>query len=294
MSDFNKTFEDYKKEGYKWITLATGDYYPDILKDACNLYQPVLELFKQLLKASESTERLLLQINETKPQWMRIQLMRVFRKYVCPVTPVEMLKKKTQAESIIRNFGDKFRPVVEVQEAFDSRPMPDEVICALLWEYKDRGQKGYDLTERLFDLIEVRYPMLTIHGPKRAGKDVLAKDVFGKDYPYPNRPLDFLLKDSSTEDLLAVGLARYDSDRGGAQEDDRTGGYFKAADELLNFAKNYSHQKMKVIFINDGPGLLLGSMWSDYARLEREGGGKILVSTLRMLPERLNYAWLIN
>jgi hypothetical protein len=27
-------FGDFKAEGHKWITLATGDYYPDILKDA--------------------------------------------------------------------------------------------------------------------------------------------------------------------------------------------------------------------------------------------------------------------
>jgi len=37
-----KTFGDYKAEGHKWITLATGEYYPDILKDACELYKPVL------------------------------------------------------------------------------------------------------------------------------------------------------------------------------------------------------------------------------------------------------------
>jgi len=29
------TFGDYKDEGHKWITLATGGYYPDILKDVC-------------------------------------------------------------------------------------------------------------------------------------------------------------------------------------------------------------------------------------------------------------------
>jgi hypothetical protein len=40
------------------------------------------------------------------------------------------------------------------------------------------------------------------------------------------------------------------------------------------------------IQINDGPGLLLGWMWDDYARLERSHRGKILVATLRMAPER--------
>ena len=71
----------------------------------------------------------------------------VFRKYVSPNTPVEMLKKKTKATWICEEFGKGFRPIVEVQKAFLSRPMPDEALCAVLWEYKDRGKKGYDLTE---------------------------------------------------------------------------------------------------------------------------------------------------
>jgi hypothetical protein len=47
-----------------------------------------------------------------------------------------------------------------------------------------------------------------------------------------------------------------------------------------------------VIFLNDGPGLLLGSMWNDYAALERVRPGRILVTTLRMVPERLSAEWL--
>ncbi len=47
-----------------------------------------------------------------------------------------------------------------------------------------------------------------------------------------------------------------------------------------------------VIFLNDGPGLLLGSMWDDYAYLERSWPGKIIVTTLRMVPERITLEWL--
>ncbi|WP_293084465.1 hypothetical protein [Okeania sp. SIO3B5] len=36
-----KVFADYKSQGHNWITLATGEYYPDILKDACELYKAV-------------------------------------------------------------------------------------------------------------------------------------------------------------------------------------------------------------------------------------------------------------
>ncbi len=86
-------------------------------------------------------------------------------------------------------------------------------------------------------------------------------------------------------------MARYDSDRGGAQEDDRIGGYLNSANEILQYAQ-LRHLQTKVIFLNDGPGLLLGSMWSDYAKLEESGLGKILVTTLRMVPERITYQWL--
>lgn len=280
-------FSDYKASGANWITLATGEFYPDILIDACKLYQPVLEIFGQLLKASESSERLFLSTTEIKPQWMRVQLARVFRKYVSPNTPVEMLKKKTKAKEICEEFGRGFRPVQEVQRAFNSRPMPDEALCAVLWEYKDRGQKGYDLTERMFELFRSKFPLLTLKGPERAGRDVLLGEIFD-DYPNPKRPADFIIEEG--DDILAVGFARYDSDRGGAQEDDRTGGYKNCADEVLNYAKAKG-LKTKVIFVNDGPGLLLGSMWDDYSDIEDRWDETIVV-TLRMIPERINLDWL--
>lgn len=286
----NPGFSDYKQDGHHWITLATGEFYPDILEDAVALYTPVLVTFQRLLITSESSIRLFQQISEVSPQWMRIQLCRVFRKYVSPATPVEMLKKKSQVDHICAQFGPEFRPIQEVQAAFTSRPLPDEALCAVLWEYKSRGQKGYDLTDRFFTLFRARFPMLTIDGPERAGKDIRLGGVF-KDYPKPDRPVDFVIYDQDKEQVLAVGLARYDSDRGGAQEDDRTGGYRNCADEILAYAQ-VQQMAFKVIFVNDGPGLLLGSMWDDYAALERSWPSKIMVLTLRMISERLTLAWL--
>jgi hypothetical protein len=115
------------------------------------------------------------------------------------------------------------------------------------------------------------------------------KSVF-EDYPNPSRPVDFVISDA-TGVVLAIGLARYDSDRGGAQEDDRTGGYRDCASEILGYADSKG-LRTKVVFLNDGPGLLLGSMWNDYAALERARPGRILVTTLRMLAERLKAEWL--
>ena len=286
-----KSFRDYKiEERRNYITLSTGEYYPDILEDACRLYSPVLETFSQLLNHSESSCALLMNISAVPTQWMRIQLCRVFRKYVSPETPVEMLKKKSQAKKICDDFGDGFRPIHVVQEKFDARPMPDEALCAVLWEYKDRGKKGYDLTDKFFDMIQYKFPDLSIWGPRGAGADVQARSIWN-DYPNPSRPLDFVISSGDKRTIYAVGLARYDGDRGGAQEDDRTGGYKNCADEVL--AYTHSHGlNTKIIFLNDGPGLLLGSMWEDYSRIEERYPNEVKVITLRMIEERLTEHWL--
>ncbi|MCW6037248.1 hypothetical protein K4A83_13345 [Spirulina subsalsa FACHB-351] len=59
MNQKYNSFRDYKPDGHNWITLASGEYYPDILKDACDLYQPVLVLFGKLVK-SRSVESVLM------------------------------------------------------------------------------------------------------------------------------------------------------------------------------------------------------------------------------------------
>jgi hypothetical protein len=284
---FNR-FRDYKTEGHLWITLSAGEYYPDILPLALELYKPVLTTFGHLLAESHSSINLFLAISEISEPWMRIQLARVFRKYVSPETPVEMLKQKRKAQQICDQFGQRFRAITEVQRHFGERPLPDEALCAILWEYKDRGKKGYDLTERLFILLRDQFPTLKLSGPERAGKDVLLGTIFA-DYTKPDRPIDFLISDGT--EVLAVGLARYDSDRGGAQEDDRTGQYRDCAAEVLAYAREKGH-KTKVIFLNDGPGLLLGSMWNDYAYIEELYPDRVMVTTLRMVSERLTLEWL--
>lgn len=107
----------------------------------------------------------------------------------------------------------------------------------------------------------------------------------------------YLFVQSSDLDALLLpidrtfDLTRKLADRGGAQEDDRTGGYRDCANEILTYAQE-QNLKTKVIFLNDGPGLLLGSMWNDYAYIENSWSGKILIVTLRMVPERITLDWL--
>lgn len=280
-------FSGHKELGHDWITLAQGEYYPDNLSAACDLYSPFLKRFGELLILATNSKDLFIKIMNESPT-SRVQLARIFRKYVSPETPVEMLKKKSAAQDICDRFGNGFKPLDAVRTAFKTRPLRDEAICSVLWEYKDRGKKGYDLTETLFGLLKAQFSTLTVAGPERAGKDVLMGAVFA-DYPRPTRPVDFVIYDG--KEVLAIGLARYDSDRGGAQEDDRTGGYRDCASELIGYADSKG-LKTKVIFLNDGPGLLLGSMWNDYANLESLWPGRVRVVMLKMIPTRLSLAWL--
>ena len=162
-----------------------------------------------------------------------------------------------------------------------------------------RGTLRFE-TENRFVLILTRFVLrashvsfcglyFSIEGPERAGADILLSSIF-TDYPNASRPVDFLIRNDNGE-VCAIGLARYDSDRGGAQEDDRIGGYMNCAKEILEYSNN-SGKNLKVIFANDGPGLLLGSMWDDYAKLENISSQYIKVVTLRMVKDRINVNWL--
>ena len=289
-----QSFADRKDAGTAWVTLSTGEYYPDVLIPACELYQPVITLFGQLLKEAHSSTDLLQSIAAIRTQWTRVQLARIFRKYISPETPVEMLKRKSSTDKICEEFGPRFRSIVEAQKRFVERPVPDEALCAVLWEYKDRGKKGYDLTERAFRILRECLPGFLLIGPERAGKDIRLGELL-PDYPKPDRPVDFIIfdgPDASYQNAVAVGLARYDSDRGGSQEDDRTGQYREVSQEVMNYAYAHELSRLKIIYINDGPGLLLGSMWDDYAYIEQQGKGAVKVVTLRMIPERITVEWL--
>jgi hypothetical protein len=105
-------------------------------------------------------------------------------------------------------------------------------------------------------------------------------------YPKDRRPVDIIVTEARSKTPLVIGLARYDSDRGGAQEDDRTSGYRDVITEVMTYSATHN-SRLKLLLLNDGPGLLLGSMWRDYCELEERGKGLVMVSTLKMLEQRL-------
>lgn len=282
------SFSNYKSKASQYITFIDSEFYPDYLDEAKTIYGSVIEQFAELANISSSSAELLTSIIE-KPNPSRTQLLRVFRKYVSPDTSVEMLKVKKKIPNIIKDYGYRFREIEEVRANLASRPNPDEALMGILIEYKSRGQKGYELTEAFFLWFESTFSSeYLIQGPVRAGRDVMLDEVL-KNWD-KKTPADILISRNDGTPLV-IGFARYDSDRGGAQEDDRTGGNRDKVTEILRYADTYN-LPLKIFFLNDGPGLTLGSMWNDYAALENEGKGRVIVCTLKMLNERFTRDWL--
>lgn len=281
------TFDIDPQERRAWISVVAGELYPDYLDLARELYHPVFVRFRQLVAAADNSAGLLRSIAR-EPGSAMVQLCRVFRKYVSPDTSVEMLKRRTRVEQIIAEFGAQFRPIDEVQQAVTARPEDDEALAVLLYEYKDRGQKGYDLSSMFFDWFEAKFAeRFRVRGPRGAGRDVMLNEVL-HGYPHAT-PADFLISGLEGTPLV-VGFIRYDGDRGGAQEDDRIGGYGEKVVQIADYAAA-SGLSIRVLFVNDGPGLLLGSMWRDYARIDSDYPN-VKVCTLKMLSDRVTADWI--
>lgn len=238
------SFGDYKDKASQYITFFDSEFYPDYLDEARVIYGSVLEQFTELTQAASSSADLLRNIVE-KPNPSRTQLLRVFRKYVSPDTSVEMLKVKRRIPDIIADYGHKFRELQTVREKLANRPNPDEALMALLMEYKSRGQKGYELTEAFFIWFEKTFSSeYDIKGPVGAGKDIMLNEVLAN--WVAKTPADLLISRLDGTPLV-IGFARYDSDRGGAQEDDRTGGNRDKITEIIRYADSYN-LPLKIFF----------------------------------------------
>lgn len=280
------TFEELGVDKRQWLTSLGTSFYPDFIDEAKVIYQPVIEQFTELVDQSDSSVELFRLIN-TKTGKQRKQLLRIFKKYVLPGVPVEDTGVKKNASDILKHHSNEMRDILEVRKLIKQRPTDDEALVTVLMEYANRGKKGYDLTEAFFEWFENRFQeKFTIQGPRRAGVDLQLRLLL-KDFT-DEAPTDFIIKDNNKK-VVAVGYGRYDSDRGGAQEDDRISGNNDKITKISEY-NNRTGSKIKVIFINDGPGLALGSMWRDYAALDNKSG--VLVCTLKMLEDRLTEEWL--
>lgn len=284
-----KKLQDYSSLKAQCITFVDSEFFPDYLPVARTLYQDIYTQFIRLATSASSSEALLRAISGVKQN--RIQLLRIFRKFTSPDTSVEMLKRQCDIEHICSEFGHRFRPIEKVVSALKKQGPSDDVLFALLYEYKDRGQKGYELTARFFSWFRDTFgDDFRISGPERAGKDIMLNSEL-PGYPH-STPADFIFRKHDGTPV-AVGFARYDTDRGGAQEDDRTSGNSDKITHMRAWSQKHK-TAVKLIYLNDGPGLLLGSMWKDYCRLEESWPEYVQVVTLKMLDERITKEWLLS
>jgi len=257
-------------------------------------YERDIFLFANMIADSNSSDELLFEIRRLKNKDVRMTLLKLFRRCVSPVLDTEMTKKitKIRTEDIIRNYGKSFKDISILKKQFKSY---DEKIvyalCALLGEYDSRGQLGYQLTDVFFDWFENEFSNdYQITGPRGAGRDVeLAAFIPDFGYSYP---CDFIIKDLS-DNVIAVGFARYDSTRGGSQADDRTGGN---SDKVWKAKEYYERtgNKFKIIFLSDGPGLAHRDIWIEACKLDVLWDDNVRVTTLKTLSQRVTYEWLSN
>ena len=288
-----RSFNDYHAERDGWVTVLESEFYPDILDKAAVIYDGVIERFEAIAAESKDSADLLRRISKEsneEPARLRTRLLQVFRRYVSQTTDHERLKKIGLLESTINTFGHAFRDLKLVRQNLKTRSKPDEALMAILYEYSTRGTKGYDLTEAFFTWFEARYKgQFTIEGKRRGGRDPFLSDLLEG---FPKRiPIDFLIRRTSDGTPVVVGFARYDSTRGGAQADDRTGSNSDKANEILRFS-DAEILNLKVLFISDGPGLTHKDIWEESASLEQVGGGRVMVCTLKMLDQRLTAEWI--
>jgi len=148
------------------------------------------------------------------------------------------------------------------------------------------------LTRLFFAWFEENYgELMTISGPRGAGPDIELSSVF------PNFrgsfPCDFVIRVKESDEPVAVGFVRYDSTRGGAQSDDRTGGNSNKVALAKAFSAEHG-DKFRVLFVSDGPGLAHGDIWKEARRLDGDWDGNVRVTTLKLAPLRVTPDWLIG
>lgn len=267
--------------------------FPEVLELLIEKYGAAIDTFCELIVECDSSAEVLKKIRvRERPAEERMALLKMYRRCVSPVLDTETTKKITivSSESLIEAYGETFKPISKLKRQFSELPREYKfALAALVGEYDTRGQLGYELTGMFFDWFEDHFDgSYSIKGPRGAGRDIELSEVlpgFVGSYP-----CDFVVR-RKDESLAAVGFARYDSTRGGAQSDDRTGGNANKVQKLKEFEASKA-SKIKLIFLSDGPGLMHGDTWAEACELDGQWNGRVRVVTLKLAEERITSEWL--
>lgn len=277
--------------------ISSGTTFPEFLEEKLAKYKPYIEMFGEIVRSSDSSAQVLETIRNPAikyDQETRMSLLKIFRRCVSPVCDTEATKKITKISTsiFVDNYGHTFKPISKLKTQFaDISSGQLSSLSVLLGEYDSRGEQGYALTDLFFTWFEDTFEIFSIDGPRGAGKDIQLNSVF-KEFK-GEYPCDFIIKEITTSRVLAVGFARYDSTRGGAQSDDRTGGNADKVSKAKQFCEKHN-VSFKIIFLADGPGLIHRDTWEEACRLDGSMDGKVRVTTLKLAPLRITREWLLS
>lgn len=269
--------------------------FPEILATASAKYSGEIAIFKSLVATATDSADLLAKIrSQTFNADQRMAFLKIFRRSVSPVLDTEMAKKmKVPTATLVASVGNTFKPISMLKQQFAHMSSDQEAtLAALIGEYDTRGQLGYLLTGLFFDWFAARFSNdFTIEGPRGAGRDVELSSI----YPgYAGSfPCDFVIRSRADNVVRAIGFARYDSTRGGAQSDDRTGGNSDKVSKAREFCR-VSGNTFKLIFLSDGPGMAHRDTWSEACTLDQSWDGNVRVTTLKTADERVAHEWLMD
>ncbi len=267
--------------------------FPEILSVCSQKYASDIDRFKSLVAVASSSADLLDRIrSRSYTGEQRMSLLKMFRRCVSPVLDTEMAKKITvvPTANLVAGLGHTFKPISLLKAQFAELTADEEAaLAALIGEYDTRGQLGYLLTAQFFDWFDSHFRgSFTISGPRGAGRDVELSSIYS-DY-VGNFPCDFVIR-SADGVVRAIGFARYDSTRGGAQSDDRTGGNSDKVSKAREFCQAYGNQ-FRIIFLSDGPGMAHRDTWEEACNLDGSWDGNVRVTTLKTAAERIDANWL--
>jgi hypothetical protein len=259
-------------------------------------YGEHIDLFCTMIRDSDSSEELLEKIRSNKIESsVRMSLLKMFRRCVSTVLDTEATKKilKITTASLVSDYGHTFKPISILQSQFNNLTKENRsALSALLGEYDTRGQSGYILTGIFFEWFESNLSRdFSIEGPRGAGRDIELDTIFPQ---YEGKyPCDFVIRSKTTKKPLAIGFARYDSTRGGAQSDDRTGGNANKVSKAKEFCEK-TGESIRIIFLSDGPGLSHRDTWHETCVLDRSWDDNVRVTTLKTANTRVTREWLLS
>ena len=268
--------------------------FPEVLDILMEKYDDAIDVFCELVENSTTSAEVLEKIRSSERNASeRMALLKMYRRCVSPVLDTETTKKikKNSTDTLVETYGKTFKPISKLKSQFSTLPTEYRyALAALIGEYDTRGQLGYQLTGVFFDWFEEYFQgQYTIEGPRGAGKDIELSELY-PDFK-GSFPCDFVIRRYTDKEVLAVGFARYDSTRGGAQSDDRTGGNANKVEKAKAFdAVNPTN--LKILFLSDGPGLMHGDTWEEACELDGRWDGRVRVVTLKLGETRITPEWL--